>query len=131
MKEMIKKIKEERGGFTLAELLVVVAIVAVLVAIAVPVFTGALGNADKAVQDADIRSVKAVASTQILSSKDTDITTATQWKAEATVDKEGNVGQVKVTADTSTPAQDSAVSDGNGGYKVTAYIKTSDLPKNN
>lgn len=36
MKEMIKKMREERGGFTLAELLVVVAIVAVLVAIAVP-----------------------------------------------------------------------------------------------
>ena len=31
MKEMIKKMREERGGFTLAELLVVVAIVAVLV----------------------------------------------------------------------------------------------------
>ena len=35
MKEMIKKMREERGGFTLAELLVVVAIVAVLVAICV------------------------------------------------------------------------------------------------
>lgn len=40
MKEMIKRIREERGGFTLAELLIVVAIVLVLVAIAVPVFTG-------------------------------------------------------------------------------------------
>ena len=39
MKEMIKKMREERGGFTLAELLVVVAIVAVLVAIAVPLFS--------------------------------------------------------------------------------------------
>ena len=38
MKEMIKKMREERGGFTLAELLVVVAIVAVLVAIAVPLY---------------------------------------------------------------------------------------------
>ncbi|MDU5257898.1 prepilin-type N-terminal cleavage/methylation domain-containing protein, partial [Eggerthella sp.] len=34
--------REERGGFTLAELLVVVAIVAVLVAIAVPLFSSSL-----------------------------------------------------------------------------------------
>ena len=46
MKEMIKKMREERGGFTLAELLVVVAIVAVLVAIAVPLFSSSLTSAD-------------------------------------------------------------------------------------
>ena len=44
MKEMIKKMREERGGFTLAELLVVVAIVAVLVAIAVEYAIGVAPN---------------------------------------------------------------------------------------
>ncbi|MEG1167376.1 MAG: prepilin-type N-terminal cleavage/methylation domain-containing protein, partial [Gordonibacter sp.] len=39
MKEMIKRVREEKGGFTLAELLIVVAIILVLVAIAIPVFT--------------------------------------------------------------------------------------------
>ncbi|MFR3479470.1 MAG: prepilin-type N-terminal cleavage/methylation domain-containing protein, partial [Eggerthella lenta] len=38
--------REERGGFTLAELLVVVAIVAVLVAIAVPLFSSSLTSAE-------------------------------------------------------------------------------------
>ena len=130
MKEMIKRVRQEKGGFTLAELLIVVAIVLVLVAIAVPVFTGALNNANNAVKNADIRSVKSVAATQILSSKDTTITSAKQWKAEATVDPEGNVGQVTLTADTTADPKDSAVTDNNGGYKVTAYIVSSDLPNN-
>ena len=33
MKEMVKRVREEKDGFTIAELLIVVAIVAVLVAI--------------------------------------------------------------------------------------------------
>lgn len=66
MKEMIKKMREERGGFTLAELLVVVAIVAVLVAIAVPLFSSSLTSADDAVRKANERSVKAEVTTKFL-----------------------------------------------------------------
>ena len=66
MKEMIKKMREERGGFTLAELLVVVAIVAVLVAIAVPLFSSSLSSAEDAVQKANERSVKAEVTTGYL-----------------------------------------------------------------
>ena len=56
MKEMVKRIREEKGGFTLAELLIVVAILLVLIAIAVPLFTGALGRAEAAVDNANKRS---------------------------------------------------------------------------
>ena len=66
MKEMIKKMREERGGFTLAELLVVVAIVAVLVAIAVPLFSSSLSSAEDAVKKANERSVKAEVTTGYL-----------------------------------------------------------------
>ena len=45
MKEMVKRVREEKDGFTIAELLIVVAIVAVLVAIAIPVFTSSLNKA--------------------------------------------------------------------------------------
>ena len=59
MKEMIKKMREERGGFTLAELLVVVAIVAVL-------FSSSLTSAEDAVKKANERSVKAEVTTGYL-----------------------------------------------------------------
>ena len=56
MKEMIKRIREEKGGFTLAELLIVVAIVMVLVAIAVPVFAGSMDSANASTDEANVRS---------------------------------------------------------------------------
>ena len=48
-----------RRGFTLAELLIVVAIIAVLVAIAIPVFTSQLEKAREATDLANIRSAYA------------------------------------------------------------------------
>ena len=47
--------KTNRKGFTLAELLIVVAIIAVLVAIAIPVFTSQLHNARVAADVANVR----------------------------------------------------------------------------
>ena len=52
-----------KKGFTLAELLIVVAIIAVLVAIAIPVFTGAVEKAGVSADAANIRA--AYASLQI------------------------------------------------------------------
>ena len=63
---------KSKKGFTLAELLIVVAIIAVLVAIAVPLFVTALNKADDAVIKANERSVKAIAVTYILSADNTD-----------------------------------------------------------
>ena len=52
---MMKKLNEKKG-FTLAELLIVVAIIAVLVAIAIPVFTTQLERARCATDIANLRS---------------------------------------------------------------------------
>ncbi len=48
--------KNNKKGFTLAELLIVVAIIAVLVAIAIPVFTAQLDKAKQATDQANVRS---------------------------------------------------------------------------
>ncbi len=71
MKEMIQARKEElqkRGvsGFTLMEMLIVVAIIAVLVAIAIPVMTAQLNNAKAETDAANIRSGYASANVEIL-----------------------------------------------------------------
>lgn len=55
VEEMKKKMRTEEG-FTLAELLIVVAIIAVLVAIAIPVFTNQLEKSREATDAANIRS---------------------------------------------------------------------------
>jgi len=56
----MKKLKNKKG-FTLAELLIVVAIVAVLVAISIPVFTSKLEKAREATDVANMRAAKAAA----------------------------------------------------------------------
>ena len=59
MKGLIKKVRENKKGFTLAELLVVVAIVGILVAISIPVFTAQLTKARIATNQANMRAAKA------------------------------------------------------------------------
>lgn len=56
----------ENKGFTLAELLIVVAIIAVLVAISIPIFTAQLEKARDATSVANIRSAYAEASASLL-----------------------------------------------------------------
>lgn len=51
--------KKNRNGFTLAELLIVVAIIAVLVAISIPIFTSQLEKSREAVDLANLRSAYA------------------------------------------------------------------------
>lgn len=51
--------KNNKKGFTLAELLIVVAIIAVLTAIAIPVFTGQLNKSKYAVDESNARSIYA------------------------------------------------------------------------
>lgn len=63
---MLKKKLNNKKGFTLAELLIVVAIIAVLVAISVPIFTSQLDSARKATDSANERAAKAAAVTIML-----------------------------------------------------------------
>lgn len=136
MKEMIKRIREEKGGFTLAELLIVVAIILVLVAIAVPVFTGAMNDANEAVEQSNVQAMKTVASVQILDPannllKDASGAEFKSWKIVGTVVTGGKISITSVEGSTSAAAgTDSVVevTDSNPkSYTVTAYLDRTEL----
>lgn len=64
---MIRKMRENgKKGFTLAELLIVVAIIAVLVAISIPIFSAQLEKSREATDAANIRSAYAEVSANLL-----------------------------------------------------------------
>ena len=65
MKNLLKKMKNKEG-FTLAELLIVVAIIAVLVAVSIPIFTSQLKKARLATNQANARAAYAMATAQYL-----------------------------------------------------------------
>ena len=67
----MKKIKNTKG-FTLMEMLIVVAIIAILIAIAIPTFTAQLEKAREAADIANIRSAYAEAMANYLSGQFTD-----------------------------------------------------------
>lgn len=81
---MIRKMRENgKKGFTLAELLIVVAIIAVLVAISIPIFSAQLEKSREATDVANIRSAYAEVSADLLtddSSNKTVEVTAKQKK---------------------------------------------------
>ena len=102
--------KTNKKGFTLAELLIVVAIIAVLVAIAIPVFTTQLEKSREATDLANIRSAYASLVTQFLEDgKANSIDVPVQqkqanWQNNAgyiEVMVQGSVIQSAITAETS------------------------------
>ncbi len=88
---MLSKIKKNEKGFTLMEMLIVVAIIAVLVAIAIPTFTSSLNKAKTATDAANIRAGYASAMLKVLES---DMDAAKADVADGTVfylQKDGTV----------------------------------------
>lgn len=66
---MLKKFTNKKG-FTLMEMLIVVAIIAILIAIAIPTFNNALNKAKVGTDTANIRSGYAALQVEILTQKD-------------------------------------------------------------
>ena len=98
---MLKAKKEElqeRGykGFTLMEMLIVVAIIAVLVAIAIPVFTSQLEKSREATDEANIRSIYAALSADVLT--DTAVSQKQNYNGAATYQVVKNGATVTGTA---------------------------------
>ena len=58
--------KRNRKGFTLMEMLIVVAIIAILIAVAIPTFSSALSKAKLATDEANFRALKGLIVTEYL-----------------------------------------------------------------
>ena len=76
---MIRKLTKNKKGFTLAELLIVVAIIGVLVAISIPIFSAQLEKARRATNQANARAAYAAASAEYL---ENDAVTGGTYDAE-------------------------------------------------
>ncbi len=94
MRKFIEKLREDKG-FTLAELLIVVAIIAVLVAIAIPVFTSQLEKSRDAASISNLRAAYAEAAAEYLT-WDGGTYTADGESAVTNITKSGNTVTITV-----------------------------------
>ena len=75
--------KKNNKGFTLAELLIVVAIIAVLVAIAIPIFTSQLEKSREATDLANVRSAYAELVAKYLTDEESDTISVTAQQKQS------------------------------------------------
>jgi type IV pilus assembly protein PilA len=97
LREKAQKKLKKQGGFTLIEMLIVVAIIAILVAVAIPIVSSSLNNTKKATDQANERSAKSLATIAYL---DGNLT----YGADGTVTKylDVDAGTLVDTAPTAT-----------------------------
>ena len=91
--------KRNSKGFTLMEMLIVVAIIAILVAVSIPVFSSQLNKAKQATDDANMRAAKAVAVTTYLTNGTAVSNNYYDAVNGTLVSTKPTVGYSKVTAD--------------------------------
>ncbi len=135
--------KRNKKGFTLAELLIVVAIIAILVAIAVPLFVSSLNDAKEATKNANIRTVRSTAAVAILRDAQYETHKTNGWKAVACITKTSEIKSMTITADdaggknAADECKEHSGSESCGcsedtcdcAYQVTVHITTLDLDK--
>lgn len=130
---MIKKIKENKKGFTLVELIVVLVILAILAALLVPALTGYIDRAKKKSIIAETRQCVMAAQTLVdeeyaKQEVGATITAGTLTTGTATVSADaiqalaevkGTVGTVELGTDKASPNKITKLEYTKGGYKCT------------
>ena len=112
-----------RKGFTLAELLIVVAIIAVLVAVAIPVFTAQLEKAREATDIVNVRSAYAEVMTNYLTHKENESVSAIKVDAKQTIDNwQGPTGFIEYFKDNSTTSQTYSAATVGSQYTVSVTV---------
>lgn len=101
--EQLKAKLKKQGGFTMVELLIVVAIIAILVAVSIPMFSNALEKARHGVDQANCRDVISLAYAEYLGSADpkTEFKNAVSYSYEVADDHSAEL--VKNGTDGETP----------------------------
>ena len=116
---MLKKFTNKKG-FTLMEMLIVVAIIAVLIAIAIPTFASQLNKARVSTDEANIRSGYADVMLKILTEEDGPVANNTTF----TLKKDGTVATGTVgAADAYKTKGDSGTAVEISGVSVNAWSK--------
>ena len=139
---MFKKAKENKKGFTLAELLIVVAIIAVLVAISIPIFTTQLEKSREATDMANIRAAYAEVAASALADPDTAVEKTVKLKQTQTnwqTDNNTEIAGCKITDIIKAPKKDGSVkitytSDAAGGGTIKigeAKVPSTGVTKSN
>lgn len=97
--EQLKAKLKKQGGFTMVELLIVVAIIAILVAVSIPMLNSALEKSRHAVDQANVRDAIALASIEYVTSpEDFDSTTATEYTYYVDANHQGYLVKTGETA---------------------------------
>lgn len=105
--EQLKAKLKKQGGFTMVELLIVVAIIGILAAVSIPLFNNALEKARHGVDAANIRSAISMANAEVVVSNDpvADFTTPKYY--DYIVDDEGDhQGELVPATTKNTPSSD-------------------------
>lgn len=92
LKEKLNAKLSKNGGFTLVEMLIVVAIIAILIAVSIPLVSDSLEKAREATDDANLRAAVAIGNMYYLSNPDEDYSSGVEKWYVIDSGHEGSLG---------------------------------------